>query len=365
MRPRIEYIDAMRGLTMLLVVFFHVSMWGYGGSPSVLNPFFLTFRMPLFFFISGFLSYKTFTRATAGDFKRIVGKKLRAQVVPTLFFGLLYSFLFVHNTSIAFFYDIQKHGYWFTIVLCEIFIIASAVNALAIYLFQRKIIGKMRASMCWNMFMVGCAVAALLLKFPFKNSEILVEIGNITSLHYTLYYFPYFVFGLFASKYVQRFNGFVDQSPWMAFSLIAFVGLFVYRWMMVTPVVGAPKSAWGVVEELMVMTDGVLGVIVVYGIFRKYEALFSSSNCIGRGLQFIGRRTLDIYLLHYFFLPKLPQVGEFLQQHPNIVLELVIGLFMSLLIIGCCLLVSGVLRVSDELAYWLLGANKISSVPKR
>lgn len=57
---RIRYIDALRGFTMLLVVFGHVMMFtfGIGGYNSVIGSFFLTFRMPMFFFISGYIAYK-------------------------------------------------------------------------------------------------------------------------------------------------------------------------------------------------------------------------------------------------------------------------------------------------------------------
>lgn len=55
MTKRIEYIDAMRGFTMLLVVYSHILLFGYSDllirDNEILsfNRFFLTFRMPLFF----------------------------------------------------------------------------------------------------------------------------------------------------------------------------------------------------------------------------------------------------------------------------------------------------------------------------
>ena len=54
MTKRIEYIDAMRGFTMLLVVMFHVE-WTFWGSDYGYNSFIEVFRMPLFFFISGWV----------------------------------------------------------------------------------------------------------------------------------------------------------------------------------------------------------------------------------------------------------------------------------------------------------------------
>ena len=57
---RIEYIDAMRGFTMILVVLQHVASfcWHvYGNAPSV-HEYLVQFRMPMFFFISGFVLFK-------------------------------------------------------------------------------------------------------------------------------------------------------------------------------------------------------------------------------------------------------------------------------------------------------------------
>lgn len=58
MKERIEYIDTMRGFTMLLVVYSHVRLYGlYFDDSNIVSSFnsiFLLIRMPLFFFISGF-----------------------------------------------------------------------------------------------------------------------------------------------------------------------------------------------------------------------------------------------------------------------------------------------------------------------
>lgn len=90
---RIQWIDAMRGFSMLLVVLGHVLMnMGVGGYESTLSCIFLTFRMPLFFFVSGFFSYRAvcwWNRARVGD---ILKRKLQAQVFCTVFFVTLYQF---------------------------------------------------------------------------------------------------------------------------------------------------------------------------------------------------------------------------------------------------------------------------------
>lgn len=58
---RIEYIDAMRGFTIFLVVMTHVTIFGlgfYGSDTFSYREIAESFYMPLFFFISGFVLYK-------------------------------------------------------------------------------------------------------------------------------------------------------------------------------------------------------------------------------------------------------------------------------------------------------------------
>ena len=59
-KPRMEWLDALRGFTMIMVVANHVAQIGFEEQwkHSSSLQFLLLFRMPLFFFISGFLAYK-------------------------------------------------------------------------------------------------------------------------------------------------------------------------------------------------------------------------------------------------------------------------------------------------------------------
>ena len=71
-KTRLGWLDALRGFTMLLVVTNHVALKSFGMQIkwSAAIQFFLLFRMPLFFFISGFLAYKVsrvWNARTLGD----------------------------------------------------------------------------------------------------------------------------------------------------------------------------------------------------------------------------------------------------------------------------------------------------------
>ena len=73
-------------------------------------------------------------------------------------------------------------------------------------------------------------------------------------------------------------------------------------------------------------------------------------------LKFVGTRTLDIYLLHYFFLPKLPMVGEFFRvNRHNFILDTTAALAVALVVVAFCVITSQLLRVSPFLKKYLFG----------
>lgn len=59
MSNRINYIDRMKGLAILIVVLAHVYIFtfGMGDGESLVFKFCASFEMPLFMFVSGFVAY--------------------------------------------------------------------------------------------------------------------------------------------------------------------------------------------------------------------------------------------------------------------------------------------------------------------
>lgn len=99
------------------------------------------------------------------------------------------------------------------------------------------------------------------------------------------------------------------------------------------------------------------GLMVLLMGFRQYEGW--SESGIGRVLQTIGRYTLDVYFIHYFFLPRnLGVVGEWFRANPNPVIEYVLAMAVAAVVIATSLLVGRIIRLSPTLAHWLLAAKK-------
>ena len=75
-------------------------------------------------------------------------------------------------------------------------------------------------------------------------------------------------------------------------------------------------------------------------------------------IKFVGTRTLDIYLIHYFFLPRfLIACSPWFHAHSSIVQFLTI-MSIALIVLFLSLLVSYILRLSPFLAHYLFGATR-------
>lgn len=121
---RIEYIDALRGFTMILVVLHHITQ----PSQSFINDLFITFRMPLFFFVSGYITFKANETWNLTNVINKAIKKIKIQLIPTIIFGLIFTYTIQNCNLTSFILHPYKFGYWFTLVLLEIFIIYYSIN---------------------------------------------------------------------------------------------------------------------------------------------------------------------------------------------------------------------------------------------
>ena len=86
---RLRYFDALRGFSMIFVVFSHVVLFSMGLTDvkdSTVNWVIMTFRMPLFFFVSGFFAYRVCTKWTASLVGDVIKRKIQAQVIGTIVF---------------------------------------------------------------------------------------------------------------------------------------------------------------------------------------------------------------------------------------------------------------------------------------
>lgn len=345
---RIEYIDAMRGFTMILVVFSHVLLFTFqrGGDSFSFNDIFVTFRMPLFFFLSGFLMYKPGRFDSIGKTGEFIRKKFVVQIIPTLVFSAAFCFLYSRSYG-GLLHDTSKNGFWFTYTLFFYFLIYSIGDlVLGKFLHSRA---KLIAGAAMAVLVYAFSKYSLLPTCPWYGSTLYWLIG-----FNNLQFFLFFFFGATVKRWFGRVETLLDSKAGIAalVSLFLLFEIALYAPASRAALTSVSYSLWSVVKTMA----GFWGILVVLAFFRKYQHAFSSEKAIGRSLQYIGTRTLDIYLLHLFLIRcDLSKVGAFFAAHHNPVLELFAGLAGALLVIGLCLVISNIIRCSDFLAKYLFG----------
>ena len=310
----------------------------------------MSFRMPLFFFISGFIGYKAGLEWTGRTWWTMSRKKLLVQLIPTFFFGLLRTYAYLELDFMVFVTSPAKLGYWFTIALLEMFLFVYTMN-LMLYQCSKK---ESRSRKVIALVLIYVALYLCRLVPDYLPS--LSTAYDVLSLHYVSLYFPFFAFGYICSMYKEAFNKMLEHKYFAAVAIVLFVALFYVRRTYILPNLGGGALIF-ISSFFTQLAVGILGLLVVFNTFRTYADSFTIDKRVGRALQYIGKRTLDIYLLHFFFIPHIPQVGQLLKQGNNAVLELTFGVGISLLVIGICLVVSNIIRTSPILAKYLFGVK--------
>lgn len=332
---------------MLLVVFGHIETFGFDGLESVLSKIFVTFRMPLFFFISGYISYKADVEYNIINATLLAKKKILVQLLPTIIFGLFYTYFDLGYTWSDFLWHPKKYGYWFTISLLEMFLIYYLVRTISHYLRKTLHI----SSRIYPILLVIISSMMFLTKRYFNTGMPLEKIGSLACLNDTFRFFHYFVAGIWASMYNKIFIKIIDNKYSLTICIVLFIGYITVLY---------DSSTSRILNTLFEIVPRYSGLLIVYAFFYRYQSSFSKNTLLGNSLQYIGTRTLDIYMLHYFLIPSLPSLGIFLRTEPNCLLELFLGLILSIGVVLICLIISNVFRLSPLLAKFLFGVAKRS-----
>ncbi len=332
---RIGYIDALRGFTMFLVVLAHIAAlcWQLpSGTPSF-HHYFNQVRMPMFFFISGFVLYRD---GVVWNGKQIVSffkKKIPVQLLSPIVIFLIY--LYISNISVFDgFIDKQKMGYWFTFVLLEYYVFYAGV---------RFFVRSRWAS--WILVAMGIAMYYVCWPTMTVHHQTTDNALALISAHQWRF-FLFFVLGTLVKQHFDTVQRWLD-GKWLLPVCIVFY-FMVNAFSDVLPV----KTV--TMKGLLSLT----GLVILFTFFRNKQALFSRETRLGRTMQYVGRRTLDIYLIHFFLLPRHLSDFTLFIDHPMPVIEFFVSSVIAVIVIAGCLLISNIIRLSPWLAHWFFGAKQ-------
>lgn len=328
-KQRIEYIDAMRGFTMILVVFAHVCHFCLGDSRMGYNAIFILFRLPCFFMISGWL----FESVAQRPFWSVAKHKAMVQLLPTFIFLLLLA------PPPEFFHQLGtlKGGYWFTFALFEYFILYMLITR-----FSRK----------WTpLFAITVTIGAFIYARYYdsiRSSAVgyqlwLIDLSGFLSVT-TWRLFLFFYLGACIRRHFDAFIRWTDKP----FVVVLTTALFAF-------IASTSHHDNLLFEMFRFYGGGISGMVMVFTFFRLSASWLQKWH-VSKTLQYVGTRTLDIYLLHYFFLPRflIAYTGQ-LAAYDSRFLEFWVILFVSLVVLMLSLIASYTIRLSPLLGHYLFG----------
>lgn len=325
---------------MILVVMHHVSGFCL---ESYLNKdiftfhsIFSEFRMPLFFFVSGFVFYKD----RYWDYRTICSffkKKIPVQIItPTIFMSIS---CYIHNASLLdTFLAGNKGGYWFTFVLFDfycIYILLSYVMQFSHFLNRKHYV----------VIMIGVILYILTVPQVFLYIPVNRALAGFMGIGYWRL-FIFFALGTLAKYKFAKFQDLLDGNWLVPTSVCVFLLSNVFHDLLPS-------------YTLRSLICQFSGIIMVFSFFRRYQKCFTARTRIGNMLQYIGKRTLDIYLIHYFLLPyDIKSVFSLFSHFTLAVLELFVSFSISILVIGMSLIIGNILRINPKMEYRMWGTKQ-------
>ncbi len=297
---RLDFIDGLRGLTMLMVVYWHVLVMSMDVTTYTAMTLQL-FRMPLFFFVSGFFAY-SFNFDSIKLRKRL-NNRWHRQFLPTFLIFILFTlfevgytgsfenggeylgslFTALHTNGLSEF----KSGYWFTFVLVEVFCVFALIN----YLLYRLRVSQRKQGVIYLIIAAACAILEWIYSETVteKSPVAVRNLCEIMSLTHLVKYQVFFYLGVAVRTF--------DRELWKLLSRrisgIIMIAVTVVVFCL-TPRFRVPLGWF-----YGAATTGILFSITLFFYLRRF---FSGKSFLGQIMKFVGKNTLPIYLFHYFII---------------------------------------------------------------
>lgn len=342
-KNRLYHFDVVKGVAIFLVVIGHVLTFCIRDiDRAPLFKFIEQIHMPMFFFISGYFSNK------AGFAMPKIISRFRQLMIPGAIMLFLWSLYFPHSglqspLDVSFSGTVTneyKNGYWFPYVLFAIILIYSILVPLF------RIIKNDVARVAFIVaFCVLFTVAVNQFSTPYLTG--LLSLGLIAQ------FLVPFMFGVFCHHHASLFEKMIT-TPWvytlallLCCSSLFFIG---YRW---------DYPCLEPLQPYLLPLFHLTLPIAVMTIAKQWcDRTFVPGNPHrwGNIWNLLGRESLAIYLIHYFFLFPLPWLQEPLRNAAlDIVPTLIVAVPVAAVIVAVTLGVNYIISFSPLLAQLLTG----------
>lgn len=316
MKEKLEFIDAIRGFAMLLVLVHHILVYALYATDSIGRFSYATFyhiHMPLFAFVSGLLYKIPIAR------KKLL-EKVRRIIIPFLFWGILYT-LYQGWGIGMFFLSPWKSGYWYLFVLAYLYVLMPMIILPNSIVAHRKSI--------YLYILILPLLYYVINKFSGLLPVKLFCVLSVTPLMQTIIPFG---MGMIVT-YFGVLNKALDKK--IAGVAIALIYVSLMAWAYYS-------------RNLSIRLLGFnVGVWAWLYCFRYFQV---GGRYINKTLQIIGQYSLQIYVLHYFILDQinLHFIGDYCVATGLYGLDLLSAIVLAFGVSGICVMIA---RIGSQYTY--------------
>ncbi len=321
---RIEFVDTLKGIAIILVAYMHcleASKGQYFGEPGIMNDklfaFVLSFHMPVFMMVSGFFSKSILSTN--------VYTLVRRRIIPILIPLIIWTGLSAiwHPTWQS---NLLWGEYWFLnciLVIYGLFFLARIVPER----FQELFI------------ILLCVVTMCMSQFTYCH---------VNSM------FPFFCIGYFLKTYFSFFTKYSKSICIFSGLVFLFLSLFwsidwtCYQ-LQIDLLHNTRLEIFHIMYRIVIGTSGALFLFSLLNLTHEYYKKSHIVNIV----NWLGRYTLAVYLIHYFFywiyaLPK-GATGNLLLD------DFVITPLYTIVVLAVSYLIIKLIKCNKYLSYLVIG----------
>lgn len=271
-RKRYTWVDCLKAILIFSIVFQHVNQLCFCYIPNFYVSFITSYNLQVFFFLSGmFISTK--------NDKAKFFRSLAALLIPFLVLGTLFTCCVAKVPLYTLFVGHMHNGYWFIWTLMVLRILFFVRNVI-VGQFQNTRCRVIAADVAIMTTVIVTSLIAVRLFSPSVCAFFSLDMLRVCVVSY----FAGHWYNEYCLKQGLDIPGFMVECL-----LLAFIAALVTAECVTSPVIA----------QLMRPIYSLCGVLVTVSLVKKLpETILDNSFA-----QFIGKRTLEIYVCHYFLLP--------------------------------------------------------------
>lgn len=344
-------LDTAKGFAILLMVIGHSIAWNYldrsflTGDMALMTQgekfgallwrLIYSFHMPLFFFVSGYLTFKS--EANMEWLSALVKKRAARILLP-----------YISTAFLLFFYNGSSSGYWFLQVLFIISVIGAIVTSIN-YNVEKLLLGGNSRKM-GGAFSLVSHFAAFLFLVVLSRIDFLSEYLNF--IFWENLPNSYFAFSV--GLLLRQHGVFYARLSSEVFHLILFI-IWIGHFVITVPLsLTLPGDVFW--EPFSSVCASAFIIVSIKKFLHNYNGQEKKAL---KPINYIGKNTLPIYIFHIYFVFQLSAIGSFILSLDNmaasISFQIVYATLVSVIAIILSILFATILRTNYYFRFVFLG----------